>query len=348
MCIRDSYYTTCGWMMWNWMVSALATGAALVLYDGSPFHPTPGILWRLAEEERLSVFGTSARYLALAQKRGLHPGRDHDLSALKTLLSTGSPLAPASFDWVYSEVKADLALASISGGTDLISCFALGVPLRPVWRGELQGRGLGMKVEVFDESGRSLPPGEAGELVCTRPFPSMPTGFWRDEDGRRYHGAYFDTFAGVWRHGDWVELTAHDGMIFHGRSDATLNPGGVRIGTAEIYRVVEQMPEVMEALVVGQDWQDDMRVVLFVRCAEGVELDEGLEERLRERIRREASPHHVPARILAVPDLPRTISGKISELAVRNVVHGRGVDNREALANPEALEHFRDREELRR
>jgi len=339
------YFTTCGWMMWNWLVAGLACGATLVLYDGSPFHPDGGRLWRMAEQERINVFGTSAKYIAALEKAGLHPGRDHDLSALRTVLSTGSPLAPASFDYVYREIADDVLLASISGGTDILGCFAGGCPIRPVWRGELQCRMLGMAVDVWDEDGTPLV-GEKGELVCTKPFPSMPIGFWNDESGEKYREAYFTRFPGVWAHGDFAELTEHDGMIIHGRSDAVLNPGGVRIGTAEIYRQVEKIDDVLESIAIGQDLDDDVRVVLFVVLRPGVELDEALESRIRRVIRENATPRHVPAKILAVPDIPRTISGKITELAVRSVVHGETVKNTDALANPEALEYFRDRPEL--
>lgn len=342
---RIVYFTTCGWMMWNWLVSSLAVGATVVLYDGAPMKPRREIVWDLAERERVTVFGTSAKYLALAEKEGLRPAETHDLGALRTLLSTGSPLAPAGFDYVYRDVKSDVCLSSISGGTDIISCFALGNPVAPVWRGELQTRGLGMAVDVFDEAGRSLV-GQTGELVCTRPFPSMPVGFWNDPDGTKYHTAYFARFPGVWCHGDWAELTERGGMIIHGRSDATLNPGGVRIGTAEIYRQVEQLEEVVESLVIGQDWQDDVRIVLFVRLREGEELTEVLREKIRRQIREGASPHHVPKKIVQVGDIPRTLSGKITELAVRDVVHGREVKNADALANPEALELFKGLREL--
>jgi acetoacetyl-CoA synthetase len=342
---RVFYFTTCGWMMWNWLVSALAAGAAVVLYDGAPLSP-PAILWDMASAERVTAFGTSAKYLALAEKEGLAPGRTHDLTALRAVLSTGSPLAAHSFDYVYTSIKRDLHLASISGGTDIISCFALGNPAGPVWRGELQTRGLGMAVEVFDARGRPTR-GKEGELVCTRPFPSMPVAFWDDPDGSRYRAAYFDAYSGVWRHGDWACLTEHDGLVILGRSDATLNPGGVRIGTAEIYRQVEQLPEVVESLVIGQDWDGDVRIVLFVRLREGLSLDDDLRDRIRRRIREHASPHHLPRKIVQVADIPRTISGKITELAVRDVVHGRPVQNVDALANPAALEHFRDLEALR-
>jgi acetoacetyl-CoA synthetase len=343
---RIFYFTTCGWMMWNWLISSLAVGATVVLYDGAPLAPSPPILWDLAQKERVSVFGTSAKYLALAEKEGLEPARTHDLSALRAVLSTGSPLALHSFEYTYRSVKDDLHLASISGGTDIISCFALGNPIAPVWGGELQTRGLGMAVEVFDPDGKPLY-GESGELVCTRPFPSMPIAFWNDPDGSKYHSAYFDAFRGVWRHGDWARITAHDGLVIEGRSDATLNPGGVRIGTAEIYRQVEQLEEVVESLVVGQEWDGDVRVVLFVRLRDGLSLDAGLCDRIARRIREHASPHHVPRKILQVNDIPRTISGKISELAVREMIHGRPVRNQDALANPASLQQFRDRPELR-
>lgn len=343
---RMFYFTTCGWMMWNFLVSALAVGATVVLYDGAPMHPAKDVLWEMAERERLTVFGTSAKYLALAEKEGVAP-HTRELGALRMILSTGSPLASHSYDYVYSRVKRDVHLASVSGGTDLISCFALGSPIDPVWRGELQRRGLGMAVDVWDSDGRPLLEA-TGELVCTQPFPSMPVRFWNDPGGHKYRSAYFDFFPGVWRHGDWAMRTRHDGLIIHGRSDATLNPGGVRIGTAEIYRQVEQLPEIMESLAIGQEiGGGDVRVVLFVRLREGLGLDEPLRERIRARIREHASPHHVPRRIVQVADIPRTISGKISEIAVRDVVHGRAVMNTDALANPGALELFRDLPELR-
>ncbi len=340
------YFTTCGWMMWNWLVTALASEATLVLYDGSPFHPSGNVLFDLADATGMSFFGTSAKYIDALHKHGYRPAATHDLSALRVMASTGSPLVPESFDYVYGSVKQDLQLASISGGTDLLSCFALGNPIAPVWRGELQCRGLGMAVEVFDARGKPVR-GQKGELVCTRPFPSMPVGFWNDPEQTRYRAAYFERFPGVWHHGDYVELTERDGLIIYGRSDATLNPGGVRIGTAEIYRQVEQLDEVVESLVIGQEWKGDTRVVLFVRLREGVELTEALVRTIKERIKTGASPRHVPARVVAVADIPRTKSGKITELAVRDVVHGRPVPNREALANPEALSLYRDLPELR-
>ena len=341
---RIFYFTTCGWMMWNWLVSSLAVGATIVLYDGAPLAPQADSLWRMAAEEGITVFGTSAKYLAMVDKLGVEPGRTHDLRALRAILSTGSPLAPPSFDYVYGKVKADVQLASISGGTDIISCFALGNPAGPVWRGELQARGLGMAVDVFDEHGRPVRD-EPGELVCTKPFPSMPIAFWNDPDGSKYRGAYFEQYPGVWRHGDWAQITEHGGLIITGRSDATLNPGGVRIGTAEIYRQVEQLPEVLESLVIGQDVATDgaidTRVVLFVRLRPDETLDDHLRDRIRRQIRDGASPHHVPKVIVQVSDIPRTISGKITELAVRDVIHGRPVKNTDAMANPEALEQFR-------
>ncbi len=342
---RIFYYSTCGWMMWNWLVSSLAVGATVVLYDGSPFPERKEILFDMAEAERLTHFGTSAKYLAMAEKEGLRPAGSHDLSALRVLLSTGSPLSPESYDFVYRQIKEDLCLASISGGTDLISCFALGNPTGPVYRGELQARGLGMKVEVFDPEGRPLV-GEKGELVCTQAFPSMPVSFWHDPDGKKYHQAYFEAYPGVWRHGDWVELTKRGGLVIHGRSDATLNPGGVRIGTAEIYRQVEQLDEVIESLAIGHHWQGDVRVVLFVRLREELALTPSLVEKIRRHIRTQATPRHVPAKVVQVADIPRTISGKISELAVADIVHGRPVKNADALANPEALDLYRDLPEL--
>jgi acetoacetyl-CoA synthetase len=342
---RIFYFTTCGWMMWNWQVSALATGATLVTYDGSPFHPTGNRLFDLAQAEGVTVFGTSAKYIDAVKKAALEPARTHDLSALRAILSTGSPLVPESFDFVYRSIKSDLHLASISGGTDIMGCFALGNPIAPVWRGELQTRGLGMAVEVWNERGEAVV-GEPGELVCVEPFPSMPVAFWNDPDGSRYRAAYFERFPGVWTHGDHVELTAHDGLIIYGRSDAVLNPGGVRIGTAEIYRQVEQMPEVLEALAVGQEWDGDTRVVLFVRLAEGAAFDEALVERIRRQIRTSCTPRHVPAKILRVADIPRTMNNKIAELAVRETIHGRPVRNVDALANPAALELYRNLHEL--
>ena len=340
------YFTTCGWMMWNWLVTGLSQGATLVLYDGSPLYPRPERLIDLIDSEDISIFGTSARYLAAVQKADVKPLNTHRLTRLKAILSTGSPLAHESFDYVYREIKADLCLSSISGGTDIVSCFALGSPTLPVWRGELQCKGLGMAVEVWNEQGQRVI-GEKGELVCTRHFLSMPVGFWNDPQGTRFQAAYFETFPGVWAHGDYAEETAHGGLVIHGRSDAVLNPGGVRIGTAEIYRQVEKVEDVLEAIAIGQEWQSDVRVVLFVRLRNGVTLSDELETRIRQVIRANTSPRHVPAKIVQVADIPRTLSGKIVELAVRNVVHGQPVKNTDALANPQALELFRDLPQLR-
>lgn len=345
---RLFYYTTCGWMMWNWLMSGLASGATLVLYDGSPFAKRGQVLWELAEAERITHFGTSAKYLDHLARLDIKPGATRDLDPMRALLSTGSPLAAETFDYVYGAIKADLCLSSISGGTDILGCFVLGNPMLPVWRGELQCLGLGMDVDVVDESGNSVRGGK-GELVCRRPFPSMPVGFWNDSTGQRYRAAYFERFPGVWHHGDYGEMTEHEGvlgMIIHGRSDATLNPGGVRIGTAEIYRQVERVEGVMESLVIAQEWEKDVRVVLFVKLRKGVVLDASLMSTIKDEIRRNTTPRHVPAKIVEVADIPRTRSGKIVELAVRNVVHNRPVENREALANPEALENYRNRPEL--
>ena len=339
------YFTTCGWMMWNWQVSALACEATLALYDGSPFHPDGNALFDYVAEEGIETFGTSAKYIDAVKKADLAPARTHDLSNLRAILSTGSPLVPESFDFVYESIKRDVCLSSISGGTDIISCFVVGNPAAPVHRGEIQCLGLGLDVHAFDDDGRSVV-GEKGELVCTRAFPSMPVGFWNDPDGRKYHDAYFARFDNVWCHGDYVEITERGGVVIYGRSDAVLNPGGVRIGTAEIYRQVEQLEEVVEALVIGQQWEGDVRVVLFVVLRGAVELDEALESKIRSHIRANATPRHVPARIVQVTDIPRTRSGKITELAVRDVVHGREVKNKEALANPQALEQFAGRPEL--
>lgn len=340
------YYTTCGWMMWNWLISGLALGATLVLYDGSPFHPEPARLIDLIDAEDISIFGTSAKFIAALEKAGVRPRESHKLSSLKVILSTGSPLAHESFEYIYRDVKRDLCLSSISGGTDIVSCFALGNPTLPVWRGELQCKGLGMDVQVWNDNGQALT-GEKGELVCARHFPSMPVGFWNDADGEKFRAAYFATFPGVWAHGDYAEETAHGGLVIHGRSDAVLNPGGVRIGTAEIYRQVEKVPQVLESIVIGQDWQGDVRVVLFVRLRDGVTLDDTLREEIRRMIRANTTPRHVPAKIIQVADIPRTLSGKIVELAVRNVVHGHPVKNTDALANPQALELYRSLAELR-
>jgi len=346
---RVFYFTTCGWMMWNWLVSGLAAGATLLLYDGSPFIDNGRVLWELADTEKMTHFGTSAKYIDAQKKIAIVPRKNFSLASVHTLLSTGSPLAPESFDYVYQCVKDDVLLSSISGGTDIVSCFVLGVPTRPVYRGELQCRGLAMDVDVFDENGHPVS-GEKGELVCKSPFPCMPVGFWNDPDQAKYRAAYFERFPGVWCHGDWAEITEHDGVVITGRSDATLNPGGVRIGTAEIYRQVEQLPEVVESLVIGQDWPPgevgDVRVVLFVKLEEGLTLDDTLVDRIKRTIRTNTTPRHVPAKVVQVTDIPRTKSGKIVELAVRNVVHGRDVKNVEALANPEALDQYRARAEL--
>ncbi|MBN9243652.1 MAG: acetoacetate--CoA ligase [Mesorhizobium sp.] len=338
---RFFYFTTCGWMMWNWLMTGLASGATLLLYDGSPFHPDGNVLFDYADAEKMTYFGTSAKFIDSVRKAGLKPIETHALASVRTVSSTGSPLSPEDFRFVYEGIRKDVHLASISGGTDIVSCFVLGVPTEPVWVGEIQGAGLGMAVDVWDDQGKPIH-GEKGELVCTKAFPCMPVGFWNDADGKKYRGAYFERFDNIWCHGDFAEWTQHGGIVIHGRSDATLNPGGVRIGTAEIYNQVEQMPQIAEALAIGQDFDNDVRVVLFVRLAPGVELNEDLEKRIRAKIRTGASPRHVPARIVAVADIPRTKSGKITELAVREVVHGRPVKNKEALANPEALELFRD------
>lgn len=346
---RLFYFTTLGWMMWNWLVSALASGAALLLYDGSPFVNGGRILFDYADAEGMTHLGTSAKFIDAIAKSGLEPMKTHALEHVRTVFSTGSPLAPEGFDYVYRAVKRDVCLSSISGGTDICGCFVLGNPVLPVWRGEIQCRALGLKVEVFDDEGRSVRQ-QRGELVCTRPFPSMPIGFWKDPDGAKFRAAYFEHFPGVWTHGDWCEITGHEGMIIYGRSDAVLNPGGVRIGTAEIYRQVEQLDEVVESLVIGQTWPpgeiSDVRIVLFVKLREGLALDDALVAKIKNKIRANTTPRHVPAKVVQVPDIPRTKSNKIVELAVRNVVHGRPVKNVEALANPEALEHFRDRPEL--
>ncbi|RPI93182.1 MAG: acetoacetate--CoA ligase, partial [Spirochaetales bacterium] len=336
----------CGWMMWNWLVCSLSLGATIVLFDGSPFHPNPSALFKMAGEEKISIFGTSARYIAAIEKENVRPARDFDLSALKALLSTGSPLAVDGFDYVYREIKRDLCLSSISGGTDINGCFALGNPMGPVYRGELQCRGLGMKVEAFGEDGKPVI-GEKGELVCTAPFPSMPIHFWDDPDGSKYHKAYFDVYPGVWRHGDFIEITESGGVVIYGRSDATLNPGGVRIGTAEIYRQVETIEEVHDSLVVGQSWENDVRVVLFVKLKEGRTLTDELAARIRKTVRDNTTPRHVPAKIIAIDDIPYTINMKKVELAVKNIIEGRPVTNRDALANPQALELYRDLPELK-
>jgi acetoacetyl-CoA synthetase len=342
---RVFYFTTLGWMMWNWLVSALASEAALVLYDGSPFYPDGGVLWRYAEDVDMTIFGTSAKYLDAMKNAHLRPRGEFDLSGLRTIASTGSVLAPESFDYVYENIKKDVCLASVSGGTDIVSCFVVSCPLLPVYRGEIQCRGLGMAVEVFDEDGNPVR-NQKGELVCTQTFPCQPVYFWADASGEKYHNAYFARFDNVWHHGDYVMLTDHDGIVIFGRSDATLNPGGVRIGTAEIYRHVEQLDEVVESIVIGQQWEDDVRVVLFVVLQSGINLDETLQSRIRKLVRQKCTPRHVPARIVQVAEIPRTKSGKIVELAVREVVHNRPVKNIHSLANPEALELYRDLPQL--
>ena len=336
---RIFFFTTCGWMMWNWLVSALASEATVLLYDGSPFYPNQSALFDFVDETGAHIFGTSAKFIDAVKKSGLRPRDTHDLGPLRTLLSTGSPLAPESFDFVYAGIKADLCLSSITGGTDIMGCFALGNPIAPVYRGEIQSRALGLRVEAYDDDGNSIIE-EQGELVCTAPFPSMPVGFWNDKDGARYHAAYFEKFDNVWCHGDHVERTEHDGLIVLGRSDTVLNPGGVRIGTAEIYRQVEQLDEVLEGLVIGQRWDHDVRVVLFVVLRAGLPLDDELRAKIRNQIRVNATPRHVPAKIIQVTDIPRTKSGKIVELAVRSLVHGENIKNKEALANPEVLDQF--------
>ena len=342
---KTFYFTTCGWMMWNWLVAGLACGSTLMLYDGSPFAPSGNVLFDFAQDEKWTIFGTSAKWIDACAKAELNPRETHDLSTVRVMCSTGSPLVPESFDYVYRDVKADVQLSSISGGTDILGCFMLGNPTKPVWRGEIQSAGLGMAVNVFDDDGKHVT-GEQGELVCVRPFPSMPLGFWGDEDGSRYKAAYFEKYENVWTHGDFIAQSEHNGFTVYGRSDATLNPGGVRIGTAEIYRQVEAFPEVLESIVIGQSWDNDTRVVLFVRLREGESLTDDLITAIKKRVRTNCTPRHVPAKVVAVADIPRTRSGKITELAVRDVVHGRAVKNQEALANPEALDLFKDLEAL--
>jgi acetoacetyl-CoA synthetase len=340
------YFTTCGWMMWNWLVRSLALGARIFLYDGSPFFPDPGAMWQMAQDEQITIFGTSAKYLAALEKAGVKPKDSYDLNPLKAILSTGSPLSAESFEFVYRDIKEDVCLSSISGGTDIISCFALGNPMGPVYASELQCRGLGMKVEAYDEQGNSVT-GQKGGLVCTISAPSMPIYFWNDPHNSKYSEAYFDVYPGVWQHGDYIEITEHGGVIIYGRSDATLNPGGVRIGTAEIYRQVESIAEIVDSLVVGQDWDDDVRIVLFVKLREDATLTEELVDRIKTTIRKNCTPRHVPAKCIEVADIPYTISGKKVELAVQNVVHGREVKNKDALANPEALDYYLDLPELK-
>jgi acetoacetyl-CoA synthetase len=339
------YFTTCGWMMWNWLVSSLSVGARLVLFDGNPFYPDELALWRLAQEEEISVFGTSAGYISALMNAGASPGKQFRLDRLRSILSTGSPLSKEGFEYIYREVKSDLQLASISGGTDLNGCFALGNPTGPVYSGEIQCRGLGMKVEAFDETATSVL-NQQGELVCTAPFPSMPIHFWDDPDMKKYRSAYFDVYPGVWRHGDFIEINERGGVVIYGRSDATLNPGGVRIGTAEIYRQVEQLPEIEDSLVVGQNWKHDVRVILFVKPVPGISLTEELKTKIKQTIRENTSPRHVPAKILHVPDIPYTLNMKKVELAVKKVIHGRPVNNKDALRNPESLDYFATLAEL--
>jgi len=343
---RMIWFTTLGWMMWNWLVTGLAAEATLMLYDGSPFHPTQTVMFDYVAEEKVDFFGTSAKFIDAAKKAGLRPMDTHDLSRMRVLASTGSPLVPESFDYVYDAIKKDVHLASVSGGTDLCACFVGGDPTSPVWKGEIQAPAIGMAVDVWDDNGTPVK-GERGELVCTKPFPSMPVMFWNDPDGKKYHAAYFDRFPGIWCHGDFAEWTEHGGMIIHGRSDATLNPQGVRIGTAEIYAQVEQINDVVESIAIGQEWDGDTRIVLFVRLRDGVTLDDNLTQKIKQQIRTGASPRHVPAKIIQITDIPRTRSGKITELAVRDIVHGRAVKNTEALANPEALELYKDLPALR-
>lgn len=345
---RVFYFTTCGWMMWNWLMTVLATGAAIVIYDGSPFYPNADVLWEFTSRHQVTLFGTAAKYIDAMKSGGIVIKGRFDLSKMRTLTSTGSPLVHESFDYIYQNIKDDIHVASISGGTDIVSCFVIGNSISPVYRGEIQGPGLGLAIDVFDDNGKSITaPHQPGELVCTKPFPCMPIGFWNDEDGSKYHKAYFDRFAGIWCHGDWIEKTEHDGLIITGRSDATLKPGGVRIGTAEIYRQVEMIPDVVESIAVGQDWDNDVRVILFVKLKPDITLNDDLTARIRKQIKEGASPRHVPAKVIQVTDIPRTKSNKIVELAVREVIHGRPVKNVEALANPEALELYKGLEQLR-
>ena len=339
------YFTTCGWMMWNWLVSSLATGATLVLYDGNPFHPTPDALWQMAQDEKITIFGTSAGYLSALQNSGVRPREKYDLSPLRAVLSTGGPLAIESFNFVYDAVKSDIQLASIAGGTDLNGCFALGNPMGPVYAGELQCRGLAMKVFAYNDDGRPIV-GQEGELVCTAPFPSMPIYFWNDPDGKKYHSAYFNVFPNVWRHGDYIVITEHGGVVIHGRSDATLNPGGVRIGTAELYRRVEQLEEIEDSVVVGQNWKNDVRVILFVKMNPSFKLSDEVKDKIRKTIREHASPRHVPAKIVSVPDIPYTLNMKKVELAVKKVIHNQEVKNKDALKNPESLDYFAGMSEI--
>ena len=339
------YFTTCGWMMWNWLTSSLSIGATLVLYDGNPFYQHPGVLWEMAQDEKITVFGTSAGYIAALQNTGIKPGDLYDLSSLRSVLSTGSPLSVEGFEFVYREVKADLQLASIAGGTDLNGCFGLGNPLGPVYTGELQCRGLGMNVHAFNEEGEPVI-NQKGELVCTAPFPSMPIYFWDDPDGKKYHAAYFDVYPNIWRHGDFIKISEHGGMVMYGRSDTTLNPGGVRIGTSEIYRQIEQMEEIEDSVVVGQNWKNDIRVILFVKLADRVELTKELKQKIVSNIRNNISPRHVPSKILSIPDIPYTLNMKKVELAVKKVIENQPVLNKDALINPEALDFYAGLKEL--
>ena len=340
------YFTTCGWMMWNWLTCSLSVGATLVLFDGNPFHPGPEALWEMAQDEKVTIFGTSAGYIEALKTAGVKPGKQFDLSALKSVLSTGSPLSDENFEYIYNEIKKDLQLASISGGSDLNGCFALGNPIGPVYTGELQCRGLGMKVYAYDESGKPVV-GQQAELVCTAPFPSMPIFFWGDEDGSKYHSAYFDEYPGIWTHGDFIMVTERGGVIMFGRSDATLNPGGVRIGTAEIYRRLDAMEELEDSVIVGQSWNNDVRVILFVKMAQGFELTDELKNKIKADIRVNASPRHVPAKIIACPDVPYTLNMKKVELAVKKMIEGKEVKNKDALKNPESLDFFGNIEELK-
>jgi acetoacetyl-CoA synthetase len=342
---RIFYFTTCGWMMWNWLMTSLATGTTIVIYEGSPLYPNPNILWEMAFKEKVSIFGTSPKFLAACEKAGVTPGTTYDLRALRTFLSTGSPLSVENFQWVYRNIKPDLHLASICGGTDIMGCFMLGNPNLPVYAGEIQGWGLGVDGDCFDEEGRSVRL-KKGELVCKSPMPSMPVAFWNDPDGKRYRESYFDHFPNVWRHGDFIEITKNGGIIIYGRSDATLNPGGVRIGTAEIYRQVEAIPEIKDSLVIGQQWENDIRIILFVVLNEGLALNDALKLKIRETIKKGTTPRHLPAKILQVREIPYTVSGKKVELAVTRIIHGEPVKNKEALVNPKALDEYRNRPEL--
>jgi len=336
------YFTTCGWMMWNWLVTALSSEATLLLYEGNPFYPDGNRLWDFAEKHQATLFGTAAKYIDALNKADIHPNDTHDLNQLRTITSTGSPLVHESFDFVHQHIKADVHLSSISGGTDIVSCFVLGNPISPVFRGEIQGAGLGMAVHVFDDEANIAKIGTSGEMVCTKPFPSMPISFWNDKDDVKFKKAYFNNYDDIWCQGDWIEKTQNNGFIIHGRSDATLNPGGVRIGTAEIYRQVEKISDVLESIAVGQDWQGDSRVILFVKLKENIQLNDDLIKLIKTQIRNGASPRHIPAHVIQISDIPRTKSGKITELAVKDIIHGRAIKNKEALQNPEALELYKN------